>query len=190
VLLLNQQNVTVAPNASDVVGIASQSAGAVDTSTPGSKTVTCSATDLAGNTAAVDVPYTVLEMSYAFLNVKPQDGAKYRPNGKVSVSFQLADSNGVLSDQAAAKLVSRIAVTLDGAPTGHVKYNKITNTFTVEVHLHKASLGLHEVGIAVKLQGTTVASTSISINVIPAKHPHWFFPKLWKLWNGHNDDHC
>jgi hypothetical protein len=182
-VLLNQENVTVAPNASDAVGVASESAGAVDTSTVGTKTVPCAATDVAGNTVSVAVPYTVVA-GYTFLNVTPQDGGNYRPNGKVAVSFQLADLQGVLSDQAAAILVSQIAVTLDGAPTGHVKYNKKTDTFTVEVRLHKASEGPHEIGIAVNLMGTSIATESISIYVIAGKQA--LLAKLRKSLDGHH----
>jgi hypothetical protein len=51
---------TAAPNASDTLsGIASQSCDAVDTSSLGSKTVTCTATDNAGNTNIASATYLV-----------------------------------------------------------------------------------------------------------------------------------
>ena len=52
---------SVTSGATDALsGLASQSCGALDASTPGSKSVTCTATDQAGNTASAAVQYTVL----------------------------------------------------------------------------------------------------------------------------------
>jgi hypothetical protein len=52
---------TVSPNALDALsGIASQSCGTVDTSTAGNKTVACTATDNAGNTATANASYQVI----------------------------------------------------------------------------------------------------------------------------------
>ena len=54
------QVATAAPNASDAAsGIASKSCGPVSTATPGSRTVSCKATDAAGNTASASVGYLV-----------------------------------------------------------------------------------------------------------------------------------
>jgi hypothetical protein len=51
---------TATPNASDATsGIAAQSCGAVVTGSAGAKTVTCTATDNAGNTNSAAAPYTV-----------------------------------------------------------------------------------------------------------------------------------
>jgi CSLREA domain-containing protein len=58
---------TASANASDTLsGISSQSCGAPDTSTAGNKTVNCTATDLAGNTANATAGYTVNGPSYNF----------------------------------------------------------------------------------------------------------------------------
>jgi VCBS repeat-containing protein len=52
---------SASPNASDVLsGIASQSCGPLDTSSLGLKSVSCTATDLAGNSASASVSYEVL----------------------------------------------------------------------------------------------------------------------------------
>jgi hypothetical protein len=165
-LLVNQKNVTVAPNASDQFGIASQSAGNVDTSTAGLKSVNCAATDMAGNTSSVDVPYTV---GYAFVNVRPQPGASYPAKGTLTVSFQLSDANGVIKDSTAAKLVRNIVVNLDDAPRGSVKYNRRTDKFTVRLQLSKIPVGSHEMEIFVKVNGVDIAATgSIPFTVFPS----------------------
>lgn len=59
---------TVAANAQDArSGIATVSCAALDSSTPGTNTVTCTATDVAGNQASASAPYTV----YAATNTAP-----------------------------------------------------------------------------------------------------------------------
>jgi hypothetical protein len=58
--LLRGQSYSASPNASDATsGVASQSCGALDTSSLGNKSTTCSATDNAGNLNTVALNYTV-----------------------------------------------------------------------------------------------------------------------------------
>ncbi|HEX5148386.1 MAG TPA: choice-of-anchor Q domain-containing protein, partial [Candidatus Limnocylindrales bacterium] len=59
-ITVGQAGVTASPNASDdTSGVATSSCGSVDTSTPGVHTVTCTATDNAGNTGSADLTYVV-----------------------------------------------------------------------------------------------------------------------------------
>jgi hypothetical protein len=52
---------TASPNATDnLSGVASASCGAADTNSVGAKTVTCTATDVAGNTASASAAYNVI----------------------------------------------------------------------------------------------------------------------------------
>ena len=58
--LLRGQSYSASPNANDATsGVASQSCGALDTSSLGTKSTTCSATDNAGNSITVPLNYTV-----------------------------------------------------------------------------------------------------------------------------------
>ena len=58
--ILRGQSYSASPNAADALsGLASQSCGALDTSTTGSKSTTCTATDNAGNSNTVTLNYTV-----------------------------------------------------------------------------------------------------------------------------------
>src|SRR4029078_4471423 len=60
---------TATPHASDgTSGVASQSCQAPDTSTAGAKTLTCTATDVAGNTTTASVPYVVQYRILGFLS--------------------------------------------------------------------------------------------------------------------------
>jgi hypothetical protein len=165
-LLVNQKDVTVAPNASDELGIASQSAGLIDTATAGAKTVNCTATDIAGNVTSVMVPYTV---GYAFVDVQPPSGGSYLAKRSLTVSFQLADANGIISDSTAELLRGGIVVVLDGEPAGTVKYNKKTDRFAVDLPLKKLAPGSHDLEIVVTANGTDVAATSLSFFVVPSK---------------------
>ena len=121
--LVGTQDITVSPNATDAFGVASQSAGTVDTSTAGQKSVTCSATDVAGNTAAVSVPYSVIPSqatTYKIVSTLPPYVIP-KHNTKIPVLFQLRDANNqLISDQAAAKLLAGISITFDGVPMGKV----------------------------------------------------------------------
>ncbi|HSK52962.1 MAG TPA: hypothetical protein VLA44_09415, partial [Clostridia bacterium] len=66
---------TASPNASDgLSGVASSSCGTVDTSTVGSHSVTCTATDNAGNTATASVSYNVAYGFTGFFRPVDNDG--------------------------------------------------------------------------------------------------------------------
>ena len=58
--ILRGQSYSASPNAADALsGLASQSCGALDTTTTGNKSTTCTATDNAGNSNTVTLNYTV-----------------------------------------------------------------------------------------------------------------------------------
>ncbi|MBL8822361.1 MAG: choice-of-anchor L domain-containing protein [Planctomycetia bacterium] len=73
--LVNATGITVSGNATDQSGIFWSTNGVVNTSSPGLKYVTCTATDNAGNTAAVEVPYVV---GYGIINLLPLNGDTFR----------------------------------------------------------------------------------------------------------------
>ena len=78
-------------NATDnLSGIASEGCGAVDTSSVGSKTVGCTATDQAGNTASADASYAV---GYKVCALYDQDKA-HRLGSTVPIKLQLCDASG------------------------------------------------------------------------------------------------
>lgn len=162
-ILVNAKGVKVSVNATDASGIASQSAGAVITSTPGLKYVACSATDIAGNSASMNVSYVV---GYAVVNVTPKSGATFKKStGSIPVSFRLADANGVISDQTALSLLPSITITLDGLTPVGVTYNAKTNLFSASLKTSTVSPGDYNITIRVTLSGTDVAKAVIPIHL-------------------------
>ncbi|HET7771776.1 MAG TPA: hypothetical protein VFN74_23585, partial [Chloroflexota bacterium] len=107
-LLLNQP-ATASPNATDgETGLAASSCGAVDTSTVGAKSVTCTATDNAGNTATATLAYTV---GYGVQALHDQTRPA-RSGSVIPIKVQLVDFNGVNVSTASiavqAQQVSRV----------------------------------------------------------------------------------
>lgn len=88
---------TANPNASDgLSGVASASCGTVDTSSVGAKTVSCTATDNAGNTAAVDAPYSVNYNFTGFFNPINNSAVNVAKAGSgIPVKFSLSGNQGL-----------------------------------------------------------------------------------------------
>jgi hypothetical protein len=97
---------TATANATDSgSGIATQSCGTVSTNTVGTKTVTCTATDNAGNTATTTVSYKVIYRFDGFLQPindtahtqscgSPCVVSIFKGGSTIPVKFQLKDANG------------------------------------------------------------------------------------------------
>jgi hypothetical protein len=156
---------TAIPNATDVTsGLASQSCGAVDTSTPGIHTLTCTAADIAGNIATAQVSYVVEYKIVGFFS--PAPNSKWKQGQNVPVKFALADANGVqISDSEAQSLLSptcRVMFTATGAQTFSdcFKYDTVKHQFVYDWKLGPRS-GNETITASVSYPGTT-AATSLS----------------------------
>jgi hypothetical protein len=162
-ILVNAKGVTISTNAADATGIGSESAGSIDTSSAGKKTVVCTATDLAGNAATISVPYVV---GYAAVKVSPQVGAPLKLKSSITVSFQLADANGVISDQAAMSLLSKVVVMFDGHKTQEVTYSKKTHSFSVTFKPNKPTAGPHTISIHVLTGGADIVAATVPVKLM------------------------
>jgi hypothetical protein len=162
-ILVNAQGVTMSPNATDAAGIASQSAAVVNTSTAGKKSLICTATDVAGNTASVSVSYVV---GYAAVNVTPQSGATFKKTSSISIKFQLKDANGLISDAMAANLASKAVITVDNQSFSGVVYNKKTHTFSLSLKASNFTVGNHMLGIHVFASGDEVTTVSMPMKIV------------------------
>jgi hypothetical protein len=110
---------TVTPNPVILGGTANASAGASDalsgvdsqscqtptTATIGSKSVTCTATDNAGNTATASASYTVGAFFGSFVSPLPKSTLA-KSSSTIPVKFTLRDANGPLSSATSAALAA------------------------------------------------------------------------------------
>jgi hypothetical protein len=163
---------TVAANATDATsGIASSSCGTLDTQTTGVKSVTCQATDVAGNGAAATVSYTVAYAFFGFFEPVPQ--ASYKRGSTIPVKFGLGSADGTrLADGAASGLLSptcRVRITLDGVvQSGCASYNATRDTFQYDLKTSKSlPPGAHTIGVQVTApDGSGVVNTNSTPVVI------------------------
>jgi hypothetical protein len=114
---------TVTANASDSLsGIASQSCGALDTTSAGTKTVACTATDNAGNTASASVTYQVAYRWSGFF--QPVDNAptvnSVKAGSAIPVSFSLGGNYGLNIFAAGYPKVQQVACG-NGAATDEIE---------------------------------------------------------------------
>lgn len=158
--VLGQTGVTALPHASDATsGVASSSCGAVDTSTPGPKTVTCTATDNAGNTASVVLTYVVEYKILGFF--EPVPGSKWKVGQTVPVKVGLGDAAGVrVSDTVGQALAAdcRVRFSASGAQTRSpqcMKYDIEKDQFVYGWRLGKSGTGTATIRVTIVYPGTT-----------------------------------
>jgi len=155
---------TASANATDALsGVAAQSCGAVVTSSVGSKSVNCTATDKANNTSTRSAVYTVLYPFTGFvgLNAPPALNAA-RAVGSTAVKFSLGGNRGLTvlaagspTSQAISCLTMAAASTALKAPTaGSLTYTTTTNTYAYTWTTDKAWVGTCR-QLAVKLADGT-----------------------------------
>ncbi|WP_127473414.1 hypothetical protein [Microbacterium sulfonylureivorans] len=121
-----------APRATDAAsGIATQSCDAPNTATAGSKTLTCRATDVAGNSAAATASYTVIAPSpacrtgsrVALQPVNPDGSSVFPRISAIPVLFRLCDEFGRLVT-AKGSVTGITQVSATALPTKGVNVNE------------------------------------------------------------------
>jgi hypothetical protein len=165
-IYLNQTGVTASPNATDATsGVApSSSCGAIDTSSAGDHTVTCTATDNAGNTNTATVHYTVQYKVLGFSS--PASGSSRKVGKAVPVNIAVGDVNGVqIPDAVAAGLASACEVNFSasGAQTlapQCMKYNAPSHQFVFTWKLAKTGTGSETITVTVSYPGTSTTTTN------------------------------
>jgi hypothetical protein len=159
---------TATPGASDTTsGLAAASCNPASTTSAGSFTVSCTATDNAGNVANAQASYLVRYHFPGFLSPRPQES--YRAGATIRVKFRLADASGTpLADTTAQGLVAacRVKVGLDSA-AGCAGYDARNDLFQFDVKVPKnASIGTHQVMVQVLASDNTVVNTATTAVVI------------------------
>jgi hypothetical protein len=157
--ILLHGSATATPHASDgTSGVATQGCDAVDTSTVGPHTLSCTATDVAGNTTTVSVPYVVQYRILGFFS--PSTSSKWKRGQTVPIKIALADANGVrIPDAEAQGLLSptcRVLFAATGAQTASacMKYDVANHQFTYSWKLGQTT-GSVTIAVQVSYAGTT-----------------------------------
>jgi hypothetical protein len=161
---LNQTGVTASANASDATSeVASSSCGAIDSSTAGDHTLTCKATDNAGNTDSKTVHYTVQYQILGFF--PPVPGSKWKVGQTVPIKIALADVNGTrISDTAAAGLASACRVKFSATAAQNLasqcmKYDAGNHQFIYTWKLANTGTGTDTIKVTVSYPSTTTTTT-------------------------------
>jgi hypothetical protein len=170
-ITVGQTGVTASANASDATsGVASFGCGTVDTSTPGVHTVTCTATDHAGNTGSATLTYVVEYRILGFFS--PVPSSKWKLGQSVPVKVALANGAGVrISDSEAASLAQACRVTFQASGAQSkgpdcMKYDASTDQFIYTWKLGKSGIGSATIVVRISYPGTTTTTQlqeSISI---------------------------
>jgi hypothetical protein len=165
-IVLNQSGVTASPNASDgTSGVASAGCDPVDTTTAGDHTVTCTATDNAGNTATATIHYVIEYQILGFLS--PVPASKWQAGSTVPIKIALGDATGApISDEEAQQLATDCMVTfsVSGAQTKQaqcLKYDPANDQFIFTWKVAKRPLGDATITVTVEYDGTT-STTQLS----------------------------
>ena len=172
-IVVGQAGVTASPNASDATsGVASSSCGSVDTSSPGVGTVTCTATDNAGNTSSVDLAYVVEYRILGYFSPVPL--SKWKVNQGVPVKVALGDGDGIrISDSEGAALASdcRVMFSASGAQAQEpacMKYDARKDQFVYNWKLGRQSAGPAEIVVTVSYPDTSVTTLLTEmITIVP-----------------------
>lgn len=162
-VVVGQTGVVASPDASDATsGLASSSCEAVDTSTPGTQSVQCTAEDNAGNTASASVEFVVEYRILGFFSPVPESRWKVRQT--IPVKVALGDAAGVrISDADAAALVSTCRVTFSAIGVQPkaaqcLKYDPLMDQFIYNWKLAKSPTGTATITVAISYPGSTVTT--------------------------------
>jgi hypothetical protein len=149
-------------------GVASPQCAAPATSTVGVKTLTCTATDLAGNSAEASVSYTVAYRFGGFQEPIPQ--SSYSAGSVIPVKFTLRDHTGAaIPDRDAQALVAAclVRVRLDGVlQPGCVRYDARLDQFIYNLRTPRTLTGQHIVTVDVGAPNGTGTINTNDVTIV------------------------
>jgi hypothetical protein len=172
-VVLGGSGVTASPNATDPTpgsGVASSSCDAVDASTPGVNTLTCTATDNAGNTGTATLTYVVEYNILGFFD--PVPGSKWKVGQTVPVKIALGNASGArISDAEGAELAAacRVRFSVTGAQTKAadcMKYDSVADQFIYTWKLAKTGTGAATIIVTISYPGSsTITERTLAITI-------------------------
>jgi hypothetical protein len=161
--------VTASPGAVDPLnggfasGLASSSCGVVETAAVGARTLSCQASDLAGNTASAGLGYVV---GYATALLAPAPGAAAARGSVLQVQFRLTDAAGNPIPDAVAKALACGAQVTFAALARCPRYKKTTHTFAAQLRVpRKLVPGTYQLTLTVRPGADTLAGASVAVLV-------------------------
>ena len=166
-VLLNDPAAVATPNADDGSGsgVASSSCGTPNVSSVGARTLTCTATDVAGNTRTVEVTYVV---QYRLVDLAPTDGTTARTGKPLQVRISLARANGTLVAPCAGCEVSFQTFAVGGvgqnAGPFEMRFHAPSQQFRESWKPAGSPTGTTRLTVTVRYPGTTV-TTSVSATI-------------------------
>jgi hypothetical protein len=165
---------TAEANATDSLsGVDSSSCDTANTSAPGPQTVSCSATDLAGNTANASASYVV---GFNVIHIAPATPAPFLAGSSIPVKFQLAGAGNTAISNAVAALLPACAatVTYPGRTRTCATFNKSDHYFHATVTTPTTAKDGVPVTLAIHVtdESTQVASASLAVEPVPALQVH------------------
>jgi DNA-binding beta-propeller fold protein YncE len=162
-VLLHDSAAVAQANADDGTGsgVASSSCGTTDVSTVGPRTLTCTATDVAGNTATADVTYVV---QYRLVGLTPAAGTSVRAGKPLKLAVSLADANGNSAALCGGCTVDVRMVAVGGSGQNDGPFAMTLHNGSGEYRYtwkpSPAGLGTTRIVFSVRYPGTAVATSA------------------------------
>lgn len=161
-VLLNDPTAVAHANADDGTGsgVASSSCGTPDVSTVGLHTVSCTATDDAGNTSTIQATYVV---EYRLVGLTPADGTSVRAGKPVKIAVSLADAGGAPAPLCAGCSVDVQIFAGDGAGPFAMTYHNGSGEYRSSWKPSANGSGTARIVVSVRYPGTTVATSAAAV---------------------------
>ena len=161
-VLLNDPAAVARANADDGTGsgVASSSCGVPDVSSVGVHTISCAATDVAGNSRSAQGSYVV---EYLLVGLSPADGTTARAGQPLRIGISLADASGAPAILCAGCSVQCQAFLVGGAGQNAgpypMRYHNGSGEYRYSWKPSASGLGTTRIAVSVLYPGTAVATT-------------------------------
>lgn len=162
-VIVGQAGVTATANATDATSeVASSGCDSVGTSSPGVNTVSCTATDNAGNEGSATLTYVVEYRILGFFS--PVPFSKWKEGQRVPVKVALGDAAGARIPSAeSATLAQECRVSFEASGTQSqgpdcMKYDAAKDQFVYNWKLDKGDIGTATIFVEVSYPGTNVTT--------------------------------
>lgn len=165
-VLLGDHSAAASSNAADGAGsgVDTASCGTPIVGTVGPHTVSCSAADVAGNSATVAGSYLV---EYLLVGLEPADGTSTRAGRPIQVRVSLADANGTLLEGCDGCVVRFQAFGVDGSGQSagpfEMRFHAASQQYRSSWKPASSPVGQTRITVSVSYPGTTATTTKSAL---------------------------